>query len=293
MRITPENSSRAETLGRTLGDGAFGEARLGRSGTCVWKSGDIEFDKVRYLINHRVVPTGPGHRYAWPEAIGVDQATGSPVAYAMPHVGDGIDTVRLFSGVNVSAAFRVRVALNHVRSLIDLESYGYRRGDVPNSVFHRDGSITEFDLDSLQVTRPDVTFPGGYFKGLTVPPEVIEHFEGGGAPGFEVTREHDAWVVAVLVWLLLMEGEHPFDFHWIGIGKRPNRMAVVKAGLWPHSRRHREVEPRPGAKAFGSLDAELQTLFEKTFEWGHSDPPCRPTLQAWESVLARLDGGAS
>lgn len=291
-RIRPENSTREETLGQTLGQGAYGAARLGGSGATVWKGGEIEFPKVRYLITHRVVPTRPWYSYAWPEAIGLDQA-GQPVAYAMAQAKNGVDTMKLFSPVNVPAAFRVRVALNHIRSLIDLEACGYRRGDVPNSVFHDDGSITEFDLDSLQVTRPDAQFNGGFFKALTVPPELIDHFESGGGPGFEVTREHDAWVAAVLVWLLLMEGEHPFDFCWQGVGQRPHRSEIVKAGLWPYSGRFSDVTPRPATKRFDTLDAELQVLFEKAFLFGHpnADPQCRPALSAWESALARLDCG--
>lgn len=294
MKVLPPLMSRAVSLGATIGVGGFGAAYDGPSGGYVYKVGAIDFRKVEHLIANRVVPSRPGYRYAWPEAVALDPATGEPCAYAMQKADDGLETEKLFAPVGVPECFRVRVALNHVRSLLDLESSGYRRGDLPNSLFHRDASITEIDLDSLQVNHPGATFNAGYAKELTAPPEVLEHYHQGGGPGFETTREHDAWSIAVLVWLLLMLGEHPFDAAPVGAGDAGSVPERTKAGQWPHDANCHCAEPRRGARPLCSLDPELQSLFRQTFVDGHTnrDPRNRPTLQAWEAALARIDGGA-
>jgi len=291
MKVRSPDSDRSITLGPTIGTGGFGSAYDSPSGAYVYKFGQINFEKVAHLIAHRVVPTRPGYRYAWPEEVCLDPSSGEPCSYAMQKAADGLDTETLFTRRSVPVWFRVRVALNHVRSLIDLEAAGYRRGDLPNSLFHRDGSITEIDLDSLQVNHPGAVFNSGYAKASTASPEVLEHYRSGGGPGFETTREHDAWALATLVWLVLMWGEHPFDAVPVGAGAAKNLAERVVAGQWPHDPNCTAAEPRPGARPLSGLGPALQGLFRQTFVDGHPnrDPRNRPTLQAWEKALEAVD----
>ncbi|QDV74546.1 hypothetical protein [Botrimarina mediterranea] len=291
MKVLHRNAQAPTTLGATVGVGGYGAAYEGPTGSHVYKLGEVDFGKVAHLIANRVVPTMQGYCYAWPEAVCLDPVSGYPCCYAMQKANDGVETEMLFSGLQVPEWFRVRVVLNHVRSLIDLEAAGYRRGDLPNSLFHRDASITEIDLDSLQVNHPGATYHSGAAKVTTAPPEVLEHYQQGGGPGFETTREHDAWAFASLAWLVLMRGEHPFDAVPVGAGAAANLTQRVLAGQWPHDPNCATAEPRPGSLPLSYLDPSLQSLFRQTFVDGHPnrDPRNRPTLQAWEKALQPLD----
>lgn len=291
MNVLLPNNDTAFPLGPTIGMGGYGRTHDWASGEDVAKVTEVYLAKLEYLIANRLVPTRIGHRYAWPYAIIRDATTGQPCGCVMQKAVDGIDTERLFSPVPLPKWIRVRVATNHVHSLIDLEAAGYRRGDFPNSLFHQDGSITEVDLDSLQINHPGATFNGGNVKAITAPPEVLEHFRGGGEPGFETTREHDAWSIAVLIWLILMQGEHPFDAVPVGPGAAADIDERTRAGHWPHDPNCLEAEPRPGSRPLTDLEPTLQSLFRQTFVDGHPnrDPRNRPTIQAWAKVLEPID----
>lgn len=291
MRVLLRNSKNPFSLGQTIGYGGYGTVRDLPTGDGAAKEGLIDFIKVDYLIHNRVMPTRRGYWYAWPDAICLDPVSREPCAYIMQKVLDGVDTERLFSPVKVPEWYRIRVALNYARALIDLENSCYRSLDLPNAILHQKATLTLVDIDSLAVNHPGATFYGGNAKAATAPPEVLEHYRSGGGPDFETTREHSAWAFASLAWLLVMRGEHPFDAVPACGGAATSTDERVIAGQWPHDSSCPYATPRPGSRPLSDLAPELQSLFRQAFVDGHPnrDPRNRPRLEDWERALEPLD----
>jgi|GEM_PF-7088314 len=291
MQLLLEKSGSQVCLGPEIGCGGQGTLRQLDTDHFVAKTGNIDEAKLRYLAAHPVIPSANGYSFAWPYDVLVDPGTQQLAGYVMPRVQDGTDVIGLYSASWLPDSFRTRVSLNHIRAMMDLELAGFRVGDLPNSIVHnRQGEITLIDIDSLQVSRSDAQFNCGCVKLDTIPPELIELFRAANGDDYETTREHDAWSVAVVIWQIYFAGEHPFDFRWVGTGPRLKRTEVVELGWWPHSRAYPDVEPRRGIRPFVKLDLELQSLFRRTFDDGHSqrNPTMRPQLREWEAVLSRM-----
>jgi len=292
VEVLLKNSGYKVLLKLPVGAGGVGEARLhGTNQTVLGKVffEELPFQKLEYLIAHPVVPSRSGYRFAWPIDIGLHPVSNEPVCFFMTRAEDAVDFEAICkAGHWLPLKFLYRVAHHHACSLFDLEQANIHRGDMPNSMVHQDGSITEIDLDSVQITRPDANFTCGWVKHSTIPPELIRFF-ANDRKDFITTSEHDRWSFAVMLWMLLNGGEHPFACRWLGAGGRPPLLERIERGLWPHSSLHPEVAPRRGSKSLSDFDPELAYLFRRTFDSGHASPQQRPLVGEWIAVLSRLD----
>lgn len=293
MKLQLEFSRDVITTADSVGAGGFGEARLHGSNaafvvkTAIRKDQPLPYDKLCYMISHPLVPSDRGHRYCWPLDICVDPATGERCGYVMEKAEGAVDFERALAA-GPPDRYRLRVAHNLCRSLVDLHRVKIFRSDWPNFMVLIDATVVEIDLDSVQIARPDGQFRSGCVKLSTIPPRLITLQRTGGGE-FDTTEEDDLWSLAVVLWMWLRDGESPFACRWTGPGRRPSDLQRIEQGLWPHSGKHPEVEPRRGATPFASLDRELQFLFTKAFEDGHARPEWRPTAADWAAAFARLD----
>src|SRR5207248_2277696 len=94
----------------------------------------------------------------------------------------------------------------------------------------------------------------------------------------------DAFGLAVLIFLLLMEGVHPFAAVSKGAGAPPTLAENIKAGRWPYLAKSKATPP-PFALPFEALPTGLQTLFTQCFGEGQSMPTARPTAGEWQRAL--------
>ena len=144
--------------------------------------------------------------------------------------------------------------------------------------------ITLIDCDSMQVKAP-----GGepFFcrvgRPEFTPPELMN-------ADWTRTFRHpssDLFALAIHLYQLLMDGEHPFRGVWSGNGEKPPVQQLARQGIWAHQRGG-PLRPRPAAIDFGSLPGSLQKLFRDAFEGGATSPTRRPSALAWNQALTGL-----
>jgi hypothetical protein len=142
--------------------------------------------------------------------------------------------------------------------------------------------VTLVDADSLQVRDPD----GGVFRSRVgkaefTPPEL----QGVSFETVDRAPEHDRFGLAVLLYLLLMEGTHPFAARLVpGIEATPVEERI-RRGLFPHARPDDDCHPPRLSPRFDTLDERVREMFMRAFVAGHTDPAARPTAAEWRDAL--------
>jgi DNA-binding helix-hairpin-helix protein with protein kinase domain len=147
--------------------------------------------------------------------------------------------------------------------------------------------VTLIDCDSMQVTGP-----GGepFFcrvgRPEFTPPELLD-------ADWARTFRHpssDLFALAIHVYQLLMEGEHPFRGIWSDGGEKPSVPQLARQGIWAHQRGG-PLQPRPAAVDFGLLPDRIQEMFRLAFEQGAISPARRPSAHDWLRALTDLAAG--
>ncbi|MCC6192186.1 MAG: zinc ribbon domain-containing protein [Anaerolineales bacterium] len=248
-------------------------------------------------------PTDPtqslGHAsIAWPTQLLYD-ARGALVGYAMVHVQNAVPLLLVFNPrlraktlPNFNRRYLHRTARNLAAALGALHATNYVVGDLneSNVMVMPSALVTLIDADSFQVQRrvgaKPVLHPCPVGKPEYTPPELQ------GRTFAEVPRqpEHDRFGLAVLVFQLLMEGNHPFRALWLAASDPPPVEARIRDGHWPYaSKPGLPIAPPRHAPALDSLHPELATLMRLCFVDGHARPASRPTPEAWERAIATAE----
>ncbi len=181
-------------------------------------------------------------------------------------------------------AFLHRVAANLAAAFEALHARGYVIGDVneSNVLVRDDARITLVDTDSMQVRDPE---DGAIHRSRVGKPEFTPpELQGLTFADFDRTPEHDRFGLAVLLFLLLMEGTHPFAGRLVDGSETPPVEERIRRGLFPHQG-HAEIDPPRLAPEFSLLDPALRALFVRAFAAGHADPAARPSAAEWRAAL--------
>ncbi|HYH82093.1 MAG TPA: hypothetical protein VEX86_19960, partial [Longimicrobium sp.] len=93
----------------------------------------------------------------------------------------------------------------------------------------------------------------------------------------------------VLLFLLLMEGTHPFATRMA-----PGEDALpveerIRRGHFPHARLDDDCHPPRMSPRFDALHPGLRALFVRCFVAGHADPAARPTAAEWRDALEAVE----
>jgi len=180
--------------------------------------------------------------------------------------------------------YLIRTASNLASSIAALHAGGYVVGDLNESnVLVTDTALTTLvDCDSMQVPAAGKIFRCTVGKPDYTPPEL----QGLDFSQFDRTSHHDDFALAVLIFLLLMEGVHPFDGVWHGGGLDPTREQKIRTGAWPYTDANsNSVTPPPLALSFGILPMRLQGLMKRCFVDGARNPAMRPQASEWHVAL--------
>jgi DNA-binding helix-hairpin-helix protein with protein kinase domain len=236
---------------------------------------------------------------AWPSQAVLEN--GRFAGFLMPAV-DTRHTVELHQVVNPSARriatgdsawargfswnYLVRTAANlaHVTQL--LHGSGVVVGDFNerNILVSSQARVTLIDCDSMQVRAPnrEVFFCRVGRHDFT-PHELI------GADWTRTLRHpsSDLFALAIHIYQLLMEGEHPFRGVWKGVGEKPPVLQLARQAIWTHQPGG-PLWPRPVAVDFALLPGNIQDMFRRAFEGGAISPTRRPTAQEWFDALNGL-----
>ena len=180
--------------------------------------------------------------------------------------------------------YLIRTARNLASAFHALHKVGYVIGDVneSNILASETALITLVDTDSFQVPSGDTLYRCPVGKPEFTPPELQ------GVRFREVLRkpEHDVFGLAVLIFLLLMEGTHPFAGRLMSGGEPASLGDRIAANYYIYQiGRQIPYEPMPTAPPVGLLHPELRALMRQCFETGHANPSARPTAQQWEHAL--------
>ena len=244
-------------------------------------------DEPSPVLNHASI--------AWPKALLYDDR-GALVGYEMVHVHNAVPLLMVFnprSRAKVLPAFNRkylhRTARNLAAALGALHASNYIVGDIneSNIMVTPSALVTMIDADSFQVQRrigaKPVLHPCPVGKPEYTPPELQ------GKTFAEVPRqpEHDRFGLAVLIFQLLMDGNHPFRAQWLAGGDPPPVEDRIRDGHWPYARRPGlPIAPPRHAPALDTLHPDLVALVRQCFVDGHARPAARPTPEAWERAIS-------
>jgi len=173
------------------------------------------------------------------------------------------------------------VTRNLASSLQAIHNKGYVVGDLneSNIMLLPSALITIIDTDSFQVTTPHQTYRSCVGKpDYTAPESQLRNFAT-----FNRTIHDDDFALAVLIFLLLAEGRHPFDGvatsvpDCLEIGERIRanwfKMAHAKVGVG--------VNPPEKCPPFALLPPGIRDVFLRCFVDGATQPSRRPQASEW------------
>ena len=231
---------------------------------------------------------------AWPTALLYQDSKFN--GFLMPQLGESFKILEVYNprlrkarypGFNwkylVHTAFNLSIAMNAIHAR------GYVIGDIneSNIMVTRQALVSLIDTDSFQVQD----HAGRIFR-CPVGREEFTPPELQGVQFNSVNRlpEHDYFGLAVMIFLLLMEGNHPFA----GILKKPNpgtdpnNVYCLKQGSFPYANNSLSI-PRPTAPPLKLLPPEIQQLMVKCFVEGYATPKARPPTAEWVQALEKTE----
>ncbi|HUS15576.1 MAG TPA: hypothetical protein VM536_11245 [Chloroflexia bacterium] len=241
-------------------------------------------------------PAGLGHlSIAWPTDL-VQDGNGTPVGFLMPRAGPSRPLLALYNpqtrleeAPDFTWEYLLRTATNLARVVRALHAQGYVVGDLneSNLLVSNTALVTLIDCDSVQVPAGA---DGRIFRCPVGKPEYTPpELQGIDFRMVDRVPAHDHFGLAVLIFLLLMEGVHPFTGVWMGAGNPPTLEANIAAGRCPYVGAP-DIAPPPYGLAFSTLPPDLQALMRRCFGAGHVDPPARPSAADWVTALELAEG---
>ena len=254
--------------------------------------------KLSWMIEH--APMNPTREQshpalAWPDGLVFD-VQGRLRGYCMPFIRRTTPVLDVFNPRRRAEVmppffdrrYLHRVARNLAGALHALHRSGYVAGDLneSNILVTHTALITLIDTDSFQVNAQvengSVVYPCPVGKLEYTAPELQ------GQRLSEVVRrpEQDSFGLAVLIFQLLMEGNHPFRAQWLAAGEPPPLEKRIAQGAFPYTASPTApVLPPKHAPDLNLLNPWLAELLRRCFLDGHRNPTLRPTPETWRNAI--------
>jgi DNA-binding helix-hairpin-helix protein with protein kinase domain len=258
--------------------------------------------KLAYMLANPPTDLGSANgqpAIAWPEILLYAQ-NGQFVGYLMSRIYDAVTLLHVINPrlrKQILPAFTQkylhRTARNLAAALHMLHKSDYVVGDLneANVLVARTAQVTVIDVDSIQVKEKrdaQITFyPCPVGRQEYTPPELQGRYFLN-----EVRQpEQDSFSLAVLIFQLLLGGNHPFRSTWLGKGDPPTVDEKIVKGLFPYTLEPSGlVKPPPGV-SIDHLHLNLALMMRQCFIVGHSNPHKRPTAIEWVSALEDAENG--
>ncbi|MGH2523941.1 MAG: helix-hairpin-helix domain-containing protein, partial [Anaerolineales bacterium] len=234
---------------------------------------------------------------AWPRDLIYDEQR-RLVGYVMAYVQNAAPILTVFNPrlrtrtlPNFDHRYLYRTARNLAAALGALHASNYVVGDLneSNVMVTPSALVTLIDTDSFQVQRragaKPVLHPCPVGKPEYTPPEL----QGKSFQHTARLPEHDRFGLAVLIFQLLMEGNHPFRAQWLGAGDPPPIEARIRDGGWPYAPTAYLLAPPRYTPGLNTLPPPVVDLVRHCFVEGHRDPRQRPAPHEWERALAEAE----
>lgn len=286
-------------LGQQIGAGGEGPVYIvqGKHQDCAkiyYKPTHERHQKIEAML--RSAPTDPtlhsGHRsIAWPSAALYEDSQKNRFAgFLMPIIDmktfipvlncfDPEERLKLLGG-GFNWLYLLTTAQNIASATAAIHERGSCIGDIneSNMLVAPNTLTTLIDCDSFQIKdNSGKVYRCNVGKSEYTAPEL----HGQLYSSIDRTPQSDCFGLAVIIFQLLMDGNHPFRGIWQLAGDAPSLEEKIIRGYFPHGRKLREILPPPGVPPFEILHPQLQSLFTRCFVSGHKDPLRRPTASEW------------
>ncbi len=252
---------------------------------------------------------------AWPTERIVN-ARGTCIGFTMPYIDhkETFPLLRLYNPrdrkslqINFTWEYLLRMALNLASIIKELHRKGYVIGDLneSNILVTKQALVTLVDCDSIQVPKDKNTWrhllgqPIDYFRCFVAKPEYVPpELQGCDFSQVNRTPNHDNFGLAVLIFLMLMEGWHPFASIWKGEGMAPLLEENIQAGIFPYIPSNEEFRPMY-APPLEILPPHIQRLMLNCFVDRHRPSVHfrwffhRPRAATWFKALAKASNHLS
>jgi len=181
--------------------------------------------------------------------------------------------------------FLVRSAANIARAIASVHHAGCVIGDINHSsiLISKKATVALIDADSFQISDGSKIF--GCLVGVDqyTPPEL----QGRSLAGLVRTPNHDAFGLAVVVFLLLFMGRHPYSGS-PRKGDPPSYEEAIRDFRFVYSEiRDVGMDQPPGTPVLSDFPAAVAEAFEKAFAREHALN--RPSAMDWVRTLDALE----
>ena len=226
---------------------------------------------------------------AWPQETLHKTEGGQVVGFTMPRVLGTRPIHMLYSPKTRAVefpqatwAFLAHVALNASKAFSVVHRHGHAVGDVNenNILVDDEGTVKLIDCDSFSVTFQGNSFPCEVGVPIFTPPEL----QGQSLRGVIRTADHDTFGLAVLNFLLLFMGRHPFAGRFQGQGEKPLEQMIAEQRFAYGARAaHLKVSQPPNTPLIADVGPEVGQLFDAAFSRSR-----RPSAENWVEAITAL-----
>ncbi len=235
---------------------------------------------------------------AWPLDL-LFSPSGQLAGYLMPYIERAVTLLDVFNPrqrtqvlPEFNRRYLHRAARNLAAAMGALHARGYVVGDIneSNILVTPRALVTMIDTDSFQVREPARSGPIVYTCPVArleyTPPEL----QGKKPKNTERSPEQDAFGLGVLIYQMLMEGNHPFRAQWLGQGEPPPIEERIRRGCFPYRNPPIcPVAPPPNTPGLDLLHPAVSGLFLRCFIEGHRSPHRRPDPGQWEQAISEAE----
>lgn len=189
---------------------------------------------------------------------------------------------------NADWKFLVRTAKNLAAAFYIIHKYGYVVGDVNegNILVTKKACVRLIDCDSFQVQNGGKTYHCEVGVPQFTPPELQK------SKDFKMLRtaNHDNFGLAILIFLLLFMGRHPFSGVYKGKDDMPIERAIAEYRFaFGRSAALKGMSPPPNAVGLSIVPGEVSGMFEQAFTESSLQSWGRPSANDWWNVLDTLE----
>ncbi len=239
---------------------------------------------------------------AWPSTL-LYQPNQTFAGYLMPFVKNAVAVLNVFNPrlrartlPEFDIRYLHRTARNLAAALGALHARDYIVGDLneSNVMVTPTTLVTMIDTDSFQVRatprgKPPIIYPCPVGKFEYLPPEL----QAQSLKDVYRLPEHDRFALSVLIFQLLMDGNHPFRAKWNRPGEVPPLEERIRQGWYPYrdgsASARMPVSPPDNAPDLAFLHPAIVNLFQQCFILGHVSPSVRPFAEDWEKAIAQAE----
>jgi DNA-binding helix-hairpin-helix protein with protein kinase domain len=252
----------------------------------------VRAEKIRAMVAVRTPALD--RLTAWPLEL-LSLPDGQPIGVKMPQVVGHRDIHLLYGPKSrrtefphADWRFLVRVAANVARAFAMVHAEGHVIADVNHGgvLVGSDARVRLIDCDSFQIAAGDRVFPCDVGVPIFTPPELQDR----PLTGVLRSENHDSFGLAVMIFLLLFMGRHPYAGRYLGEGDMTLEQAIREHRFaYGKDRGFAAMDRPPGTPPLEIVSPPVAELFERAFatagEFGG-----RPSAEEWIEALGTLEG---